>query len=136
MNRLSALPILIFVTLVEPLQAIAQETQQQPAPAPPQGYYMHGPWHMWGDGYGWPFWWMFPMMLFMLFAFGVIFFFACRSFFHGAHHWGPPSPMIDRPWSDPSHSALQILNERFARGEIQKDEYGEKKAAILSGGQR
>jgi uncharacterized membrane protein len=91
---------------------------------------------MWGDGYGWPFWWMFPMMLFMLLVFGVIFFFACRSFFHGTHHWGPPSRMTDRPWSDPSHSALQILNERFARGEIQKDEYGEKKAAILSGGQR
>jgi uncharacterized membrane protein len=35
---------------------------------------------------------------------------------------------------DPSHSALQILNERFARGEIQKDEYAEKKAAIVSGG--
>jgi uncharacterized membrane protein len=35
---------------------------------------------------------------------------------------------------DPSHSALQILNERYARGEIQKDEYTEKKAAILSGG--
>jgi len=39
-------------------------------------------------------------------------------------------------WSggDQSHSALQILNERFARGEIQKDEYTEKKTAILSGG--
>ena len=37
---------------------------------------------------------------------------------------------------DPSHSALHILNERYARGEIQKDEYAEKKAAILSGGPR
>jgi uncharacterized membrane protein len=43
---------------------------------------------------------------------------------------------MDRLWSDRSHSALQILNERFARGEIQKDEYGEKKVAILSGRQR
>ena len=34
---------------------------------------------------------------------------------------------------DPTHSALQILNERFARGEIEKDEYEAKKAAILSG---
>jgi hypothetical protein len=42
MNRLSALPILIIITLVEPLQAIAQQTQQQPAPVPPQGYYMQG----------------------------------------------------------------------------------------------
>jgi uncharacterized membrane protein len=43
--------------------------------------------------------------------------------------------MMD-PLSGPAtHSALQILNERFARGEIQKDEYEDKKAAILSGGQ-
>jgi uncharacterized membrane protein len=33
-----------------------------------------------------------------------------------------------------TYSALQILNERLARGEIQKDEYTDKKAAILSGG--
>jgi uncharacterized membrane protein len=37
---------------------------------------------------------------------------------------------------DPSHSALQILGERFARGEIQKEEYDHKRATILSGGQR
>jgi uncharacterized membrane protein len=37
-------------------------------------------------------------------------------------------------WGDPTHSALQILNERFARGEIQKEEYTEKKAALMSGG--
>jgi uncharacterized membrane protein len=42
--------------------------------------------------------------------------------------------MIHRPWGDPSHSALQILNERFARSEIQKEEYTEKKGALLSGG--
>jgi uncharacterized membrane protein len=42
--------------------------------------------------------------------------------------WGPS-------WCGPSHSALQILNDRFARGEIQKAEYEEKKVAILSGGQ-
>ena len=47
--------------------------------------------------------------------------------------------MDQRPWEgrsggDPTYSALQILNERFAKGEIQKQEYEEKKAAILSGG--
>jgi uncharacterized membrane protein len=40
-----------------------------------------------------------------------------------------------RSWADPTSSALQILNERFAKGEIQKAEYEDKKAAILSGGQ-
>jgi uncharacterized membrane protein len=64
------------------------------------------------------------------FFFVVILFIARGFCSHGRHHWGPPSRM----WGDPSHSALQILNERFARGEIQKNEYTEKKAAILSGG--
>jgi putative membrane protein len=88
---------------------------------------------MWGDGYGWPFWGMFPMMLlFFLVVGAAIFFFAHGACAHRMHHWGSPSP----GWGDPTHSALQILNERFARGEIQKDEYGDKKTAILSGGPR
>ena len=130
LKRLSALLILIFIVLIAPLQTFAQQ-QPQPA-APPQGYYWPGPWHhMWGDGYGWSFLWMFPfMILFMIIICAVVFFVARSVFGHSSHHWGPPSRM----WGDPSHSALQILNERFARGEIQKDEYAEKKAAILSGG--
>jgi hypothetical protein len=40
----------------------------------------------------------------------------------------------DSRYLDPTYSALQILNQRFARGEIQKDQYTEKKTAILSGG--
>jgi hypothetical protein len=62
LKRLSALPILTFILLILPLQAIAQQPTQPPAP--PQDYYWHGPWHqMWGDGYGWHFWWMFPLMM-------------------------------------------------------------------------
>jgi uncharacterized membrane protein len=37
-----------------------------------------------------------------------------------------------RSSGDPAYSALQILNERFARSEIQQQEYEEKKVAILS----
>jgi uncharacterized membrane protein len=43
--------------------------------------------------------------------------------------WGSPS-------GDPTRSALRILNERFAKGEIHKQEYEEKKGAILSGSSR
>lgn len=83
------------------------------------------------------------MTLFMGLVCGAFFFFfwsARRAWVNEPHHWGSPSRMMDRTWSsgrswnDPSHSALPILNERFARGEIQKDEYQEKKTAILSGG--
>lgn len=128
-KKLSALPILTFILLIEPLQAIAQQTQPT-APQPPQGYYWPGPWHMWSDGYGGPFWWGGPLMmvLFLLVIFGSIFFFARGLCGHRMRYWGSSS-------DDPSRSALQILSERFAKGEIQKEEYAEKKAAILSGAQ-
>lgn len=134
MRRLAALPALTAMLLADPLRAVAQ---QAPAASPPVSCYGPGPWHMWGGpmwggGYGAPFWWMFPMMLFFLVLFGVLVLVAWRAAGHRPHHWGPPW----RPWGDPTQSALQILNERFARGEIQKDEYAEKKAALLSGGPR
>jgi putative membrane protein len=124
LKKLTALPTLAFIVLVEPLQAFAQQT----TPQPPQDYYGPGPWHMWQGGYGWHFWWMFPMMmLFFILVCGVIFLVGYRLSGQGPH-------MMNRPWGDPSYSALQILNERLARGEIQKDEYAERKAAILSSG--
>jgi putative membrane protein len=131
-QKLSALPIFAFVVLVEPLQALAQSSPDSPS----RGY-GPGPWHMWSDGYG-PFWWGGPivMILFWLLVIGAIV--AIVAIFmrggrrgDGAHR-GPP-------WhagGDPTHSALQILGERFARGEIQKDEYEDKKAALLAGARR
>jgi putative membrane protein len=134
LSKLSALPILAFVTLCAPLQAIAQT--QQSTPSPPD-YYWPGPGHMmWGGGYGWPFWGMFPMMiLFMILLCAAVFYFGRMMCMGGRHaHWGPPEIMMHG--GPPTYSALQILNERFARGDIQKPEYEEKKAAILFGGRR
>jgi len=125
---------LLVVALSAPLRAAAQQTQQPSAPQPPDAYWP-GPWHhmwMWHDGYAWSLWWMFPMMtLFILLAAAALFF-VWRVSTPGAHHWPPTG----RPWMDPTYSALEILNERFARGEIQKDEYEAKKSAILSGTKR
>jgi len=108
--------------------------QQSEHPA----WYGPGPWHMWGGGWG--FWWIFPlcMFLFMIFILAAVFFLGHRACGGGYPRWGPWH-MMDRPsgpgrsWGDPTYSAVQILNERFAKGEIQKQEYEEKKAAILSG---
>jgi len=51
------------------------------------------------------------------------------------HHFGPWHMMMGngRAWGDPTYSALQVLNERFARGEIAKQEYEDSKATLLSG---
>jgi putative membrane protein len=123
-KNLSVLPLLAF-TLIRSFPAIAQ-AQQQPT-APPQNYYWPGPGHMmWGFGWG-----MFPMMLLFFVLFCIVAFFFVRGCMGGTHRWGP-----SHPWGDPTHSGLQILNERFAKGEIQKEEYNERKAAILSGVQR
>jgi putative membrane protein len=133
LQRLTMLPLAAFVLLIEPLAALAQTQQETP---PTRQWYGPGPWHMWGDGYGWPFFWGGPflMMLFWVLVIGGIIFLVARGTHRHGGHWGPP--WADRSWGDPTHSALQILNERFARGEIQKQEYEEKKAALLSGARR
>jgi putative membrane protein len=99
-----------------------------------QEQYWPGPWHMWSGGWG--FWWIFPLLmcLFMIAVFAGVFLLMHRAGGHASHGWMPGH--MTGPWGDPTHSALQILNERFAKGEIQKQEYEDKKAAILSGGPR
>ena len=135
---MTGLLILLALPLAEPLQVMAQHTQPPTAPTPLQWYGGPGPGHMWGNGYGWHFWWMPPMMMLftVLVCVGVFYvLFARRPWGGGLHHGEPAWHMGDGMLSPPTHSALQILNERFARGEIQKDEYEDKKAAIVSGTQ-
>jgi len=107
------------LTVVMPsLGAVAQQQTQPP------DWYWPGPWQ---------FWWICPlMMLLMLAVFAAVFLAVRRSSADGSHHWGPPWRMMG---GDPTHSALQILNERFAKGEIQKEEYDQKRAVIFSSGQ-
>jgi putative membrane protein len=118
-SKLGELVAFVFA-LCAPALASAQQEQYWP-----------GPRHMWsGD---WGFWWIFPLLMcfFMIVVCVGIFLTMHRAGGHASHGWMPRHMM--GPWGDPTHSALQILNERFAKGEIQKQEYEEKKAAILSG---
>jgi putative membrane protein len=130
MKKQMTLRLLMFMVAYAPLQTIAQQAQETTPPA----YYGPGPWHMGAYDGGWHFWWMFPMVIFFFVVCGIMLMFARSAFgyggpFRGDHGWH----IRDRFSGDATRSALEILNERFARGEIQKEEYAEKKAALLSG---
>jgi putative membrane protein len=110
--------------LIHPVLALAQQTQEPPG-SPPPPWSWHGPGHMWGMGWG--FWWIGPFIMLLIFV-------ACASLIGRSWRgrWGPPWHGMDRTGRDPTSSALQILNERYAKGEIEKQEYEERKATILS----
>jgi len=87
--------------------------------APVQPHPMH-----WWHGTQMPFFgWIFPLMFFVMIML-VIFFMTRRGGMGCMRH----NSMIDKP----SESALEILNKRYAKGEIDKQEYEDKKAAITN----
>jgi putative membrane protein len=95
--------------LLLPTMAFAQAT-----PGPYRdGYDWPGPWHM--MGWGWGFGWIFPLLM----IFGVVFCVVMMTRMPWGHGHGHPAA-----------SALQLLNERFARGEISKEEFEEKRAIL------
>lgn len=71
-----------------------------------------GWWHMWS---GW--WWLFP--LFMVGALIALCMLFMTGMFGGARR------------DDQTGSAVRLLNERFAKGEISREEYEERRTVLL-----
>lgn len=85
---------------------------------------------MWGYenfclGFGW--WWIIPVAMIIMCA-------LCFFMMRGSGRFmacGPFSRMSpDAFWSGRSESAKEILDKRYARGEIEKEEYEAKKKDI------
>lgn len=123
----------VLLGLGLPFFALAQQSVQPPTPQQ-QPWNWPGPWHMWHGGS--EFWWIVPMlMLLMVVACVVFFLFGHRL---SGHLHGGPWQMMHRPqdpghsWGDPTYSAQEVLSLRFAKGEIRKQEFEEKRMAIVS----
>ena len=108
-QKVLACSIVTLLMAMVPLRALAQ--QQTPLP---DWYWGWGPWQ---------FWWICPLMMLVMLAVAATIFLAFHRSAGGAHHVLPW-------WRNPHESALQILNERFARGEIDQTEYEERRRLL------
>jgi putative membrane protein len=111
--KILLIPASLFA-MIHPALALAQAAQ----PAYPDWRDWPGSWpmHMMG---GWAFWWIFPLLM-MALMIGVCVFFMTRAPWGHGH-----SPR------DNVSSALQLLDERFAKGEISKEELEEKRTVLV-----
>jgi putative membrane protein len=73
----------------------------------------------WGDTGGWAWWWMVPMMMFMIVVIGAAIWAFLASTRSNVSTGQPARPTPE-----------EILNERFARGEIDSAEYRERIDAL------
>lgn len=90
-------------------------------PAGPQNY-RYGPGMMWGSGWGLFFGPLF-MVFWLLIVIGAVA--LAARWFGASWHAGQPPPHVP-----PSRTPLDILKERYARGEIDKEEFEERRRVL------
>lgn len=82
-------------------------------------------WHWRGDGFGW---WGFGMMGISMVLFWTLLIVIIIAL---VRHFGRTSSGTSAPrYSDERPSAERLLDERFARGEIDEEEYRARRAAL------
>ena len=108
-------PIVAGITLSVASASLALAQQSGGTGSPPPAYYY--PPHMWGWG-GWHGGMFFGPLLWIIVIFGLVALFTRFGLWgHRGYHRRPGG-------------ALDILEERFARGEIDKAEFEEKRKAL------
>lgn len=80
------------------------------------------------SGFGFGYWWIFPIVMIGMMA---LCFLIMRGHM-GFMMCGPSSREKDIHGEEAGGTALEILNKRYARGEVDKQEYEEKKKTITA----
>lgn len=128
MNIMKRTLICLYLALLEFACVSSAFAADQVAPQP-------YPWPWWREMQWSGFGWIFPLICFAMMV--LMIFLMMRRGGMGCMGRGrsmDKSGLRDatkRSWGEQSASALDILNERYVKGEIDKQEYEEKKAAIV-----
>ena len=128
MHKMTRYTAWFYLVLLNLITASSSFAEDQAVPQPP-------PWPGWHAVQWHGFWWIFPLLFFVMMI--VMCILIMRRGGMGCM-WrdrtmnSPESrDVMKRYMGDSSESALDILDKRYASGEIDKQEYEEKKAAIL-----